>query len=365
MSFFISFEGIDGCGKTTQLQLLCEHLTSIGHTVTMTREPGGTALAEAIRNYLLHSPQPLGSRTELLLFGAARAQHVDELIRPALARGEVVLSDRFADSSVAYQGGGLGLPPDFVRRMNAFATDGLQPHMTFLLDVDPAIGQQRRLRGKEDRIEGRGLEFQERVRAAYLAMAQAEPQRIVVIDAMPAPDEIHKRILQVLQESGLLKANDDDKAIGDSNLKLIKGGLSKGEKPATLSANPVSKAYVQGVAQSLEAEQVILGSLLFEHHVAHFINLLEANDFYRELHQKIFKAVTLLHDDSKPVNLITTVEFLRQKGQLQEVGGAAYLAALVEVYQSSASPSDVENYIQQLKELSDLRRQIQTNSDEV
>jgi len=204
VSFFISFEGIDGCGKTTQLQRLREHLTSIGYTVITTREPGGTALAEAIRNYLLHSPQPLGSRTELLLFGAARAQHVDELIRPALERGEVVLSDRFADSSVAYQGGGLGLPLDFVRRMNAFATDGLQPHITFLLDVDPAIGQQRRLREKEDRIEGRGLEFQERVRAAYLEMAQAEPERIVTVDATPSPEEIHRHILQALWQHGLL-----------------------------------------------------------------------------------------------------------------------------------------------------------------
>ncbi len=206
MSFFISFEGIDGCGKTTQLELLRARLDSIGQTVVTTREPGGTALAEAVRDYLLHSKQALAARTELLLFGAARAQHVAEVIRPALKRGDVVLSDRFADSSLAYQGGGLGLEMEFIRRMNAFATDGLQPDVTFLLDIAPQLGWQRRMDlGYEDRIEQRGVDFQARVRAAFLEIAQAEPSRIVVIDGSLPASAVHERIFDVLQQRGLVR----------------------------------------------------------------------------------------------------------------------------------------------------------------
>ena len=202
MSLFITFEGIDGCGKSTQLELLRAHLQSIGHSVTTTREPGGTALAEMIRNYLLHSEQPLAARAELLLFGAARAQHISEVIRPALARGEAVLSDRFTDSSLAYQGGGLGLGSDFIQRINDFATDGLKPHLTLLLDVEPEVGFARRAQasGGEDRIEGRGLEFQRRVRAAYLDIARAEPGRIVVVDGVLPVAEAHQRIVEIFEQ---------------------------------------------------------------------------------------------------------------------------------------------------------------------
>jgi len=202
MSLFITFEGIDGCGKSTQLELLRAHLQSIGHSVTTTREPGGTALAEMIRNYLLHSEQPLAARAELLLFGAARAQHISEVIRPALDRGEAVLSDRFTDSSLAYQGGGLGLGSDFIQRINDFATDGLKPHLTLLLDVEPEVGFARRAQasGGEDRIEGRGLEFQRRVRAAYLDIARAEPGRIVVVDGVLPVAEAHQRIVEIFEQ---------------------------------------------------------------------------------------------------------------------------------------------------------------------
>lgn len=202
MALFISFEGIDGCGKTTQIELLRAHLESAGHTVRTTREPGGTALSEAVREYLLHSPEPLADRTELLLFGAARAQHVAEIIRPALQRGEVVLSDRFTASSLAYQGGGLGLNMEFIHRMNDFATGELQPDITFLLDVDPATGWKRRCeqRGEEDRIEERGLEFQQKVRDAFLTVAQAEPQRVVVIDGSLPAKVVHNRIFKHLQD---------------------------------------------------------------------------------------------------------------------------------------------------------------------
>lgn len=211
VALFISFEGIDGCGKTTQLERLRARLIDCGFDVVATREPGGTALAETIRHAILHSAHPLAPPSELLLFGAARAQHVAEIIRPAMERGAVVLSDRFSDSGVAYQGGGLGIDAGFIRRMNDFATQGLQPNLTFVLDVPPEIGLQRRRRQQgidssahgdrtdDDRIEQRGLEFQSRVRAAFLELAETEPQRIVVVDAAASADLIHERIYAELQ----------------------------------------------------------------------------------------------------------------------------------------------------------------------
>ncbi len=198
---FITFEGIDGSGKTTQLQCLRAALENEKLEVVATREPGGTALAEAIRNYLLHSTQALEARAELLLFGAARAQHVCEVIEPALARGAWVLCDRFTDSSLAYQGGGLGLDADFIRQMNAFATNGLTPMLTFLLDIEPAAAQVRRTGETQDRIEERGLRFQEQVRAAYLKIADAEPKRVVVLDGARAADEIESEIWRMARES--------------------------------------------------------------------------------------------------------------------------------------------------------------------
>ena len=193
-SRFITFEGIDGSGKTTQWQRLGNHLKEQGHRVVLTREPGGTGLAEAIRGTLLNSASVINPRAELLLFGAARAQHVQEIIRPALERGEWVLCDRFGDSSVAYQGGGLGLDPEFVATMNQFATGGLHPELTFLLDIEPRHALKRRADAGEDRIEARGLEFQERVRAAYLAAAKRAPERWLVLDASASVDSLTQRI---------------------------------------------------------------------------------------------------------------------------------------------------------------------------
>lgn len=200
---FISFEGIDGCGKTTQLELLAARLSQREYSVCRTREPGGTSLAETVRNYLLHSPHSLDARAELLLFGASRAQHVAEVIRPALAQGKIVLSDRFADSSVAYQGGGLGLNEDFIRAMNLFAMDDLQPDITFFLDIDPQAGQFRRVGGKEDRIEARGLEFQQRVQNAFHEIARREPQRFIVLNAGQTRQALHEEIVAVLRGRGL------------------------------------------------------------------------------------------------------------------------------------------------------------------
>ena len=195
-SRFISFEGIDGSGKTTQWQRLGSALQGRGQRVLLTREPGGTGLAEAIRNTLLHSNSTIDARAELLLFGAARAQHVQEIIRPALDRGEWVLCDRFGDSSAAYQGGGLGLAPEFVAHMNRFATDGLAPALTFLLDIEPRLALKRRSDAGEDRIEARGLEFQERVRAAYLQAAAQDPGRIALLDAAASPEALEAQISQ-------------------------------------------------------------------------------------------------------------------------------------------------------------------------
>ena len=200
---FISFEGIDGCGKTTQLQLLARQLEAAGHTLCLTREPGGTSLAEAIREDLLHTPDKLEPQAELLLFGASRAAHVSQVIRPALERGEVVLSDRFADSSVAYQGGGLKLDTDFIRAMNGFATTWLLPDLTFLFDIAPEMAQARRAHEKEDRIEARGLEFQAQVRDAYLEIARLEPQRFHVLDAAQPIEALHEQIVATLSSREL------------------------------------------------------------------------------------------------------------------------------------------------------------------
>lgn len=200
---FLTFEGIDGCGKTTQIELLAARLAQRECAYLTTREPGGTALAEAIRNYLLHSPDRLDAPAELLLFGAARAAHVTQVIRPALARGAVVLSDRFADSSLAYQGGGLGLDKTFIRAMNTFATGHLEPDATFFLDLEPAVAAARRAAEQEDRIEARGLEFQARVRAAFLEIAREEPERIHILDAMQSRDALHTQVIDVLRARGL------------------------------------------------------------------------------------------------------------------------------------------------------------------
>ena len=194
---FISFEGIDGCGKTTQLNRLRARLQARGINVVSTREPGGTALAESLRETLLHGGD-IEARAELLLFGAARAQHAREIIAPALERGDWVLCDRFVDSSEAYQGGGLGLDREFIRAMNAFATAGLTPARTVLVDVAPAVGASRRAGERADRIEARGDEFGQRVRAVYLDIAARESARVIVVDGALAPDEVEAAIWENL-----------------------------------------------------------------------------------------------------------------------------------------------------------------------
>jgi len=185
---FISFEGGDGAGKSTQLALLAAWLREQGREVVTTREPGGTDLGRSVRELLLHGDD-VDERTEALLYAADRAHHVTTLVRPALARGAVVLTDRYLDSSVAYQGGGRGLTAERVEELNLWAVDGLLPRLTVLLDLDPAQ-LPARLTGAPDRLERAGAEFHHRTRQAFLERAAAHPERFVVLDAARPVEEI-------------------------------------------------------------------------------------------------------------------------------------------------------------------------------
>ena len=208
---FITFEGGEGCGKSTQVKRLAAALEAKGVKVLLTREPGGTRLAEMIRTLLKDEAEdPPVDRAELLLFLAARAQLVRSVIRPALDAGTWVLSDRFSDSTIAYQGYGRGLPVDFVKAANDFACEGLAPDLTLLLDVEPSVAAQR-MRGREaatntsaDRIERAGDEFHARLRRGFLELAAANPSRIVTIDASGTPDEVARAVLSACAGRGLV-----------------------------------------------------------------------------------------------------------------------------------------------------------------
>lgn len=180
---FITFEGIDGSGKSTQIALLKERLEQLGRTIAVVREPGGTALSEKIRTLLLdHRSQDLCERAEALLFSTARAQLVHEVIKPALVRGEVVLCDRYAESTIAYQGYGRELPLEEIITTQEFATSRLHPDLKVLLDLDVEIGAARLLGSYADRMESAGRELQERVRQGYLKLAQENPDEWLVVD---------------------------------------------------------------------------------------------------------------------------------------------------------------------------------------
>ena len=208
---FITFEGGEGCGKSTQSRRLAEMLTQKGIEVVTTREPGGTRLAELIRSLLKDEREdPPCDRSELLLFLAARAQLVRNVIVPALDAGKWVVSDRFSDSTFAYQGYGRGLPLDVLRLANDFACDGLRPDLTLLLDVRPEVASAR-MRSREaatntvaDRIELAGDAFHSRLRAGFLEMAKAEPDRIKVIDANGTPDEVWAQVRENMVQYGVV-----------------------------------------------------------------------------------------------------------------------------------------------------------------
>lgn len=203
---FITFEGGEGCGKSTQIRLLAERLRAVGKEVFLTREPGGTALAEKIRSLVREeSDDPPNSRAETLLFIASRAQVVENVIRPALASGTWVLCDRFADSTFAYQGYGRGLDLDELKRINSFATGGLEPDRTILLNVSPEVSA-KRMRAREaatntdaDRMEKAGDGFHARLRQGFLELAAAEPERFAVIQADGSVEEVEEAVWNSIQ----------------------------------------------------------------------------------------------------------------------------------------------------------------------
>ncbi len=201
---FISFEGSEGCGKSTQIDTLCAALESSGHTVVRTREPGGTQLGEKVRHLLQHAPEGEGmeNRTELLLFTASRAQLVEKKIRPALAAGAMVVCDRFLDSTTVYQGVARQIPADQVAFINSFAVDDCLPDLTIYLDLDPREGLHRvmqRTDGVRDRIESERSDFFERVREGYLSLAHKQPERIAVIDASGDVETVARLVRQTVE----------------------------------------------------------------------------------------------------------------------------------------------------------------------
>lgn len=191
---FITFEGADGCGKTTQMKLLAEYLQKKGHEVVLTREPGGKGLGEKVREILLNYDGEVSDRCESFLFLADRAQNIDIIVNPAVEAGKIVLCDRHTDSTVAYQGYGRGLDLERINLLNNLATNDRKPDLTFVFDIDTETSMKRV--GKEkDRMENAGIEFHNRVREGYLKIAQQEPERIKVIDASKSIEEIHKEVL--------------------------------------------------------------------------------------------------------------------------------------------------------------------------
>jgi dTMP kinase len=189
---FVTFEGGDGSGKSTQAERLERWLTEAGRTVVRTREPGGTDLGHELREIVLHRRGHIAPRAEALIYAADRAHHIATLVRPSLARGEVVIQDRYLDSSVAYQGAGREIDGGEIRYLSLWATEGLLPDLTVLLDLDPAIGRTRldAARTRYDRLEAEAGEFHGRVRDAYLALAEAEPERFLVLDATRPVEEL-------------------------------------------------------------------------------------------------------------------------------------------------------------------------------
>lgn len=200
---FITFEGIDGSGKSTQLRLLASFLQLNGCEVVVTREPGGTPVGLRLRAALLDAEEQVDPLTELLVFAADRAQHVQRLLSPALALGQIVLSDRYADATVAYQGAGRGFSPELISEIVELATGGLKPDLTLLFDLPVAESTARKSRRandkhKGDRLDSEDTEFHKRVRDAYLGIAAADPERVRIIDASGPAENIHARVEEIV-----------------------------------------------------------------------------------------------------------------------------------------------------------------------
>ena len=198
---FIAFEGGDGAGKSTQVRLLAQSLRARGRTVLVTRQPGGTELGAAIRDLVLHGDH-VSPRAEALLFAADKAHHVDELVRPALERGEVVLTDRYTDSSVAYQGAGRDLGATEVHDLQMWAVHDLVPVLTVIVDITAAEGRRRR-GDTHDRLESEADAFHEAIRQHFLTMAAEHPQRYLVLDGTEAPEHLHEQVMARLEAMAL------------------------------------------------------------------------------------------------------------------------------------------------------------------
>jgi len=201
-AYFITMEGIEGVGKSTNIGTITEYLDTKGIEYIVTREPGGTRLAEKIRELLLEDEvEPVTELTELLLVFAARAQHVETLIKPALMAGKWVISDRFTDATFAYQGEGRGVDRGTIKQLQSMVQDELTPDLTIILDLDPQTGMQRAMkRGKLDRFEREELEFFARVRQTYLDIAMADPRRCVIIDASQKLETVKSDLIEVLKQ---------------------------------------------------------------------------------------------------------------------------------------------------------------------
>jgi dTMP kinase len=203
---FITFEGIEGCGKTSQVKLLVKYLEEKGLRVLMTREPGGTAISEAVREILLSTDfSNMHPHTEVLLYLAGRAQHVSEVIKPALEAGTIIICDRFSDSTFVYQCLVRGIDIHMIETINRFATENISPHITFVLDVDPAEGlrrakarNQKNMR-EEDRMEREAMDFHQRVREGYLKWAAEYPDRIFVVRSDREKEEVHTEITGIIE----------------------------------------------------------------------------------------------------------------------------------------------------------------------
>lgn len=195
---FITFEGADGCGKTTQLKLLAEDLKMRGYDVVITREPGAKGLGEKIREILLNYDGDVSDRCESFLFLADRAQHIDMIVNPAVETGKIVLCDRHTDSSVAYQGYGRGLPVERIKMLNELAVNGRHPDLTIVFDIDVETSMSR-VGDEKDRLESAGMEFFNRVRNGYLEIAKQEPQRVKVLNAAKSIEEIQKDVKKLVE----------------------------------------------------------------------------------------------------------------------------------------------------------------------
>ena len=252
---FITFEGGDGSGKSTQIQSVRDWFESRGREVIVTREPGGTELGTEIRRLVQNGPEDVDARTEALLYAADRAYHVATVIGPALERGAVVLGDRYIDSSLAYQGAARSLGVDEIASLSAWATRGLYPSLTFLLDLPPEVGARRRT-DAPDRMERESMDFHERVRHQYLRLADAEPERIVVIDAVGTIEEVFSEIRGVLVErfdGGVATIDEAVDGSAESVTAADAGAEAPAEAPADAPAEAPADAPAGAPAETEDA----------------------------------------------------------------------------------------------------------------